>query len=187
MDLGNEWLPENPKASGGASYFRLKDLKDYPNKSGDFRILCPFISGYEGWTEGNRPIRSQTADGFPADVKWRVENGRQEGPRPFWATVVWNYKEGKLQVWSFTQATIHRQLKELLDNKKWGALDAYDVTVSRKGDGTKTEYSVVPNPKEPLLPEAASSWAETKKNWSGLGVLFTNGHPLQESPTSVPF
>jgi hypothetical protein len=180
------WLPGEPKTSNASDYFRLKDLKEYPNKSGDFRIMCPFVTGYEGWTEGNKPLRSELSDGFPADVKWRVENGTVQGPRPFWATVVYNHHAKKLQVWSFTQATIHRQLRDLLENKKWGALNAYDITISRKGDGTKTEYSVVPNPKDELPEEVTKAWAELQEEWLGLEALFANGHPMQ-SFTQVPF
>lgn len=181
----NEWLPGAPKSSNASDYFRLKDLKDYPGKSGDFRIMCPFVTGFEGWTEGNKPLRSDKANGFPEGTKWRVENGKEQGPRPFWATVVFNRNTGKLQVWSFTQATIHRQLRELLENKKWGALSDYDITISRKGDGTKTEYSVVPNPKEPLEPSVVSEWEALLERWVGLNALFGNGHPMQSFDEAV--
>lgn len=175
----HDWLPGAPKSSSGSDYFRLKDLKDMPGKSCDIRIMCPFLNGYEGWTEDSKPVRAQSLDGFAANIKWRVENGKEQTPRPFWATVVWNRTAGKLQVWSFTQATIHRQLRDLLDNKKWGALNTYDITITRKGDGTKTEYSVVPNPKEALEPSIQSEWDALQEKWVGLPALFGNGHPMQ--------
>ncbi len=182
-----DWLPGEPKATGGGDYFRLKDLKDMPGKSCDIRIMCPFITGYEGWTEDNRPVRSEHADGFDANTRWRVENGKEQTPKPFWATVVLNRSTNRLQVWSFTQATIYRQLRDLLDNKKWGALNGYDVTITRKGDGTKTEYSVVPNPKEELGADVVGEWAALQEKWVGLPALYRNEHPMQDWAKPVPF
>lgn len=187
MSKSTDWLPGAPKTSSASDYFRLKDLKDYPNKSADLRIMCPFVTGYEGWTEENKPVRGMELESFSKDIKWRVENGKAQTPKPFWATVVWNAQAGRLQVWSFTQATIYRQLYDLLDNKKWGALNAYDITLTRKGDGTKTEYTVVPNPKEPLSDEVNAAWTELQEKWVGLEALFTNGHPMQDFTTVVPF
>lgn len=187
MSKNIDWLPGEPKASAASEYFRLKDLKEYPGNSCDIRILCPFMTGFEGWTDANKPLRSERYDGFPEGQRWRVENGKEQTPKPFWATVVINRANGKMQVWSFTQATIYRQLRDLLENKKWGALNGYDVTLTRKGEGTKTEYSVVPNPKEPLTEAEAQAWADLQERWSGLAELFTNGHPMQDFSKGVGF
>lgn len=174
------WLPGSPKSSSGSDYFRTKDLKTLPNNSCDIRILCPFITGYEGWTSENKPLRAETPADFPGGVVWRTERGVQQQPKPFWATAVWNREAKKIQVWSFTQATIFNQLKGLVENKKWGALDGYDVTITRKGDGTDTEYAVVPNPKEALDPEAMTAWADLQTRWLGLPALYSGGHPMQD-------
>jgi hypothetical protein len=186
-NTNNDWLPGEPKQGAGGDYFRLKDLKDMPGKSCDIRILCPFITGYEGWTEENRPMRSAKPDGFADNIKWRVENGKEQSPKPFWATAVWNRSEKRIQVWSFTQATIYRQLRDLLDNRKWGALADYDITITRKGDGTKTEYSVVPNPKEGLDADVVTEWKALQEKWMGLPALYTNEHPMSDWAKAVPF
>lgn len=174
------WLPGSPKTSNGSEYFRTKDLKTMPNNSCDLRVMCPFITGYEGWTQENKPVRAEQVADFPADISWRVERGSVQQPKPFWATVVYNREAKRLQVWSFTQATIYNQLNGLLDNKKWGALDSYDITITRKGEGTDTEYSVVPNPKEPIEAAVAEEWAALQERWVGLNALFAGGHPMQD-------
>ena len=173
----SDFMPGEPAASTSGDYFRLKDLKDYKDQTGRIRIVEPFITGFEGWLEGNKPVRSQTEE-FPPGTKWKVENGKKQEPKRFWATIVWNVTKERFQVWSFTQGTIYRQLKELLDSEDWGLLTEYDVTIKKSGSGMDTEYTVLPCPKKVLSPSATKEWAAIKETWTGLPALYNNGHPL---------
>ena len=174
----NDFMPGEPAATGSGDYFRLRDLKDCKDHTARLRVITPFISGFEGWTENNKPLRAENADGFPADTKWKVENGKKQEPRRFWATVVWNVAKERFQVFSFTQATVYRQLKSLLDNEDWGLLTDFDVTIKKSGDGVDTEYTVLPCPKKALTERAAKEWEAIQANWTGLHALYSNGHPL---------
>jgi hypothetical protein len=179
MSDGTNWLPGEPEASGSSNYFRLKDLDAAPDKTLDFRILCPFIGGWEAWDDKGRPHRFPTkADVAESGLVLREEPGKKN-PKQFWASFVWNPAKGQVQVFSFSQVTLFKQLDALVRNKKWGALDAYDISITRSGSGTDTEYTVMPSGKEPLSPEASTAWAKVQNEAVGLDALYQNGNPLE--------
>lgn len=171
-------MPGEPPRSGSGDYFRMKDLRGYPDKQADIRILQRFIHGWEVWCRDGKPHRAATRDALPLESEWRIENGKRDEPKPFWVSAVWNHAKGRVQVFSFTQGTIYNQLKSLLDNKRWGPLDAYDVTIQVKGEGLETEYNVTPNPKEPLPEAVKQEWAALSASWVGPVALFSGGNPF---------
>jgi hypothetical protein len=177
--MPSEWLPGEPPQSGAGKYFRLKDLEEYPGQSADIRVLEPFIHGWEVWCKDGKPHRADVKEGLPAESEWRVEDGKRDEAKPFWAAPVWNPAKGVVQLFSFTQGTVYRQLKALAGNKKWGALDAYDLTIKRSGKGLQTKYDITPNPKEPLSAEGQAAWAELNETWSGPEALLANGDPFE--------
>lgn len=178
MSNNAQWLPNKPEASGSGKYLRVKDLDGMPDKSVDIRILCPFIGGWEAWDEGNKPHRFATkAEVEQSGIKLRVEPNKKN-PKQFWATFVWNEAAKAVQVFSFTQVTIFTQLEALATNKKWGALDQYEVTISRKGTGTDTEYTVMPSGKEPISDAGREAWAALQETAVGLDALYHGGDPF---------
>jgi len=185
VSKSNDFMPGEPTASTSGDYLRLKDLETYKDNTVRLRILHPFISGFEGWTTQNKPIRAEGEADFPKGTEWKVEKGEAQRPRRFWATAVWNSNKERVQVFSFTQATIYRQLKSLLDNEDWGLLTEYDVTVRRTGSGTETEYTVLPCPKKGLSPAASKTWEMVSSAWIGLAALYSGGHPLATFDTAV--
>ena len=179
MSNGTSWLPNEPEATGSGNYFRIKDIDGYPDKTAELRVLCPFIGGWEAWDVNTKPHRFATKDDVAASgIKLREEPGKKN-PKQFWATFVWNPKAGAVQVFSFTQVTLFKQLDALVRNKKWGALDAYDISITKSGTGTDTEYTVMPSGKEPLSPEALAAWSKVAEEAVGLEVLYQNGNPLE--------
>lgn len=182
------WLPGEPPASGGGNYFRLKDLKKLPKRTSDLRILEPFINGFEGWVN-KKPIRAETAGGFPDGTVWdNNTDGSPGSPKPFWAARIWNVDKEAVQLFSFTQGSVYGLIKNLVENKRWGALSGYDVTVSSKGEGMETEYSLVPCPKEPLSEKARVEWQRVQDECIGVYALFNGGDPFapfDEAKTSV--
>lgn len=178
MTKSNEWLPGEPESSGSGKYFRTKDLDGYPDKTADLRILCPFVGGWEAWDVDTKPHRFATRDEVEASgIKLRVEPNKKN-PKQFWAAFVWNEQRKAVQVFSFTQVSIFTQLKALATNKKWGPLDAYDVSITKKGSGTDTEYTVMPCGKEPMSQDGQQAWVQVAETATGLDALFHNGDPF---------
>lgn len=104
---------------------------------------------------------------MPSDAK--IEDGKFK-PKHFWAFLVVNYAEGKLQVMEITQTTIMAAIEALVSNPKWGKPQGYDIVVNATGDGLDREYAVVPEP-HTKAPEADI------KNVS-LEALFDGGDPF---------
>ena len=191
----NEWLPGEAPESGAGNYFRLKDLKKYPDRTADVRILQPFLHGWEVWVASEdgkgRPVRALTKEELPDPSTWRVETRdgkeKRDEPKKFWATALWNVNKKRIQVFSFTQGTIYRQLEVIAKNKRWGAYNAYDLTISSKGEGLETEYSITPNPKEPLDPQCVKEWEKLQESWVGIPAMFSGGDPFGAFSEQVPF
>jgi hypothetical protein len=138
--MDNAFLPKGytaPKNTG--NYYKLE--------KGDnrFRILSSAIIGYEYWTKENKPVRSRKQfTSVPADAK--LNDKGQFAPKHFWAFLVWNYDEKKVQVMEITQTTIMAGIEAFVKNPKWGAPQGYDIVVHATGDGMEREYNVVPEP-----------------------------------------
>lgn len=176
-----EWLPGEPESSGSGNYFRMKDLDALPDKTAYLRILCPFISGWEAWDEAGKPHRFPTkAEIAESGIKLRPEEGGKKNPKQFWATAVWNEASAKVQVFSFTQSSVFTQLKALSVNARWGQLDGYDISITRKGTGTDTEYTILPCGKEPLSVDGAAAWAALSAKWVGLDALYAGANPFDD-------
>jgi len=71
-------------------------------------------------------------------------------PKHFWAFVVWNYKDEKVQILEVTQKGIMKAIRNLVNDEDWGDPKNYDLVVTREGEGLETEYSVNPKPKTEL-------------------------------------
>jgi hypothetical protein len=149
-------------------------LKAGPNK---FRILSAPILGFEYWTEDRKPVRARELwKVIPLDADISGERGW--APKHFWAFVVWNFEDKAIQILELTQATIQRQLTELIHNEDWGDPRQYTITVTRKGEKLDTEYSVVPSPAKPTPPEIIEAYKEKKID---LDALFDGGDPFKAS------
>jgi hypothetical protein len=121
-----------------SDYFKFKDGDN------DFRVLSSAVVGYEYWNLNNKPIRSKERwDGIPADCK--PEKDGTYKMNHFWAFVVWNYEESRVQILQVTQKQVMKQLKDYVDNVRWGDPKMYDITVKKSGTGFDTEYTVQAN------------------------------------------
>lgn len=138
----DEAVQTTPKQAGG-NYMRFQD------GANKFRILSDPIMGWEYWTTENKPKRSkERPEGVPQDA--RYEDNGQFRLKYFWAFIVWNYLDGKLQILEITQATIQQQITDLVNSDDWGEPNQYDLTVTRKGKELQTEYTVQPSPHSEL-------------------------------------
>ncbi len=152
-----------------------------------FRILGDAIVGYEYWTKANKPVRSR--DPFhrvPGDAKVDEKTGNFQ--KHFWAFLVWNYEEKRVQVLEITQTTVMTGIEFLMQNPKWGNPTGYDIVVKATGDGFEREYTTVPEPHTPAPVVDISKVV--------LDELFIGGDPFApsgkdtgtatERPTAVP-
>src|SRR3569623_2752318 len=91
-------VPKSPSA-----YLKLEDGQ---NK---LRFMSAPIMGYVYWNTDNKPVRMrmhQRPDGRPADQR------EDDKLKHFWALVVWNYREARLQVFEMTQASIQGPIQD---------------------------------------------------------------------------
>lgn len=165
MKEENTFLPTDYKVPTSSNYLKLSEGEH------TFRVLSSAIVGYEYFNTENKPVRSREAfEEVPQDLK---EGGRIN---PFWAFVIYNYDEKRIQILEITQKTIMLPMKALVDNKKWGNPKLYDITITRKGTGMQdTEYAVMPNPHTEIAPDIASAFMAKKVN---LDALFTGQDPF---------
>lgn len=107
------------------------------------RVLSSAVVGYEGWgTDGDKKVATRYEVGAEPETD---NNGK--APKYFWAFVVWNYEQERLQIMSVTQKSIRTALQAYVDNDAWGSPQKYDIVVTRTGMKIDdTEYSVVANP-----------------------------------------
>jgi len=165
----NSFFPEGyerPTTSGG-NYMKFADG---PNK---VRIMSAPLIGNLYWTKDNKPVRSPDAfKGVPEDA--RLDDGKFK-PKHFWALVVWNYAVNALQILEVTQASIQGPIEDLAANEDWGDPREYDLTITKKGEGLDTEYSVQPSPQKAVPNEAHKAYRESRIN---LEALFDGKDPF---------
>lgn len=163
------FLPQNyepPKSS-----YNYMKLQEGENK---IRILTAPIMGWEDWIE-KKPIR------YRQDEKPAKSHDPKKPVRHFWAMVVWNYIEEKIQILYITQATVRNGIHSLCRDKDWGEPFYYDIKIVKTGEGTDTEYVVTPLPHKPVDPTIKIAFFE---NRCCLDSLFDGGDPFSSDHSS---
>jgi len=169
-----------PKSSG-----QFAKIQDGANR---FRFLSDVVIGWEGWKD-KKPFRHE---GAVCKIKPEQVDLNQNG-KPninyFWAMVVWNYAEKRVQVLELTQKTIMSPLYDMEQNADWGDLKNYDIEINKKKEGDKTSYTVLGIPPKPLSEEIQTAYAETEVK---LEKLFEGEYPMQdeivdENGEAIPF
>ena len=138
--MDNTFLPESYEVPGASDKY-MKFIKG----ENRFRILCSPILGYEYWVEeGDKRIPKRTPMIKPFTTE-EVEN--PEDIKHFWAMVVYNYANKKIQILEITQKGIQKTLRALAKDEDWGSpVLKYDIVVTKTGDGMETKYEVLPKP-----------------------------------------
>ena len=171
---------EIPRGSG--QFMKLQDGK---NK---LRVLSDVLLGWEGWKD-KKPFRHE---GQVCQIKPEQVDLNQNGLpniNYFWAMVVWNYTDKKVQVLEITQKTVMGPLYELEQNTDWGDLKDYDVEINKKKEGDKTKYYVLGIPPKPVSKEILEAYVKSDVD---LKKLFLGEYPMnKEEVTSddseIPF
>lgn len=161
-----DFLPKNYKVpSSGDKYMKLEKGKN------QFRILSNAVLGWEDWRD-NKPVR-YTLENKPdhsIDPKRPIKH--------FWAFVVYNYNEEKVQILEITQKTIQKALNTMISDEAWGDPRNYDISITREGEGMETEYFSNPIPPKPLSADIKEKYDKTKIN---LEALFSGEDPFGSS------
>lgn len=159
------FLPENyvaPRTSNG--YMKLQEGENR------IRILTRPIVGWEDWRE-KKPVR------FLYNEKPSKPFDASKPVKHFWAFVVYNYNEQRIQILHITQASIRKSLEDLSRDNDWGVPFSYDVKIFKKGEGKDTEYSVNPVPHKPV---DTAILDEYRKNPCNLEALFYGEDPFSK-------
>lgn len=160
------FLPDNysiPKSP--SDYMRFEEGLN------SIRILSSAIVGYEYFTTENKPVRSREAfEEIPTDLK---KDGKV---KPFWAFVVWNYQQHRVQILELTQKSIMNAVKALVDNPKWGDPKKYDIAITKTGESLETEYNVQGEP--PIAEPEAEILVAYAAKVINLNALFDGADPF---------
>ena len=160
------------------------------------RILEKPITGYVYWedAEGNLVPKNEMAGkgGRPVRVEHWEElfSAQRKAMKGFAAMVVWNYKAEKVQILEVKQVGIMNALEALSLSKSWGDVTTFDIVITKTRTGinpTDVEYSVMPEPKEPVSKEIKEAYKEAHIDLEALyrgedpfGVEKTEPEGLEE-------
>lgn len=151
---------EAPKSN--SPYMKLEEGENR------FRILSAPIIGWEDWND-KKPVR------FRFNAKPDKPIDPLKPIKHFWAFIVFNYVDAKIQILEITQASIRKRLEFLSKDSDWGSPFGYDIKVVKTGQQKDTEYSVNPCPQKPIDSGIKELFAATPID---LEELFRGGDPF---------
>jgi len=155
-------IPKSP-----SDYMRFEDGLNR------IRILSSAIVGFEYFTKENKPVRQKEAfEEIPSDLK---VGGKI---KPFWAFVVWNYQENRIQILELTQKTIMTSIQALVGNPKWGDPKGYDIAITKTGKDLDTEYSTQGEP--PIEEPSAEIKVAFTEKYINLEALYLGLDPFKK-------
>jgi len=176
---GGGYLQVSKLADGGSVRFAL--LSDEP------------LEFYECWGtstdgSGSKPFRFDF-EPTPEDVthemgEYEPREGRG-GPGTVdvkfaIAVPVYNFDTGNVQVLSLTQKSIIKELDSISSLEEYSDLTAWDFSLSKKGSGLTTEYTLRPVPRKKGAQEHIdAAWIEAKSNGFDISRLLTGGNPFK--------
>lgn len=159
--MSNDFLPQGYEQPSNSSYLKFQLGENR------FRILSKPIVGWVDWKD-KKPMRfAMNAKPAPVDSTKPVKH--------FWAFIVWNVKDKKIQIVEITQASVQTTIANLSKDADWGNPFEYDIKVVKTGAGMDTEYAVTPCPKAPLPEEGKQAFLAQKID---LNKLWTNEDPF---------
>jgi len=166
-------LPQNIQIPKKSQFMKLEQGENV------FRILEDVKTGWCIWKDG-KPERQEGDTCFYKIENADINKFGKPALNYFWIMAIWNYKTKKVETLEITQKTIMTPLFDLENNGKWGDLKNYDISITKKGSGNDTEFSVVPNPKEPLTDEIKKAFEDSEID---LSKLFKGEYPMTENET----
>lgn len=143
------------------------------------RILSRAVVGWEAWFDGE-PKRMEGVDNpfNPDDVDFD-EKYQKPNMSHFWAFIVWNVNEKKVQIWQVAQRSILSGLWTLLQQEEWGDPRGYGIIVTKTVNKKKTEYKVNGIPHKPITAEVTKALESSTLN---LEKIFETTVEVEEAP-----
>ena len=161
------FLPTNYKVPKAPS--RYLKFEDGQNK---FRIISDVTMGYEYWNADNKPVRmKEYPEQMPVDIR------DDSKIKHFWAFIVIDRKDNMIKICEITQATIMRNIQDLVVNPDWSDPKEYDITISKTGESLETKYTVQPSPHKEITGTEMELINKTPVN---LEALFEGTDPFAE-------
>jgi len=170
MQVFNDFLPNdyqvpNPKSN----YMKFREGINR------FRILSPAIMGYVYWNEDDNnkkfPVRKRMNETIDNEDIQDIETLRH-----FWAFVIWNYEEKRVQILELTQKGLHKSIRALTKDEDWGSpVNKYDIVITREGKDLNTKYELQPKPAKQTDTFITEQYQTMNIN---LEALFVNGDPF---------
>jgi hypothetical protein len=103
-----------------------------------------------------------------ADVKFAI------------AVPIYSYDSGKVQVLQITQKSILKEIDQISQMEDYENLLEWDLTISKKGSGLLTEYTVRPVPRKKGSQEHIdAAWLEAKSEGFDISRLIQGGNPFK--------
>lgn len=190
----SDFLPDGytpPAAEGNYFKFQLGENR--------FRPLSSPIMGYVWWVnaegqprqkgekpgKGDKPVRVPMSGKVPAEAADTFKH--------FWAMIVYNTQDNRIQILEITQKTVQAAIKNIVSDEDWGnpvGDKGYDFVVTRSGEGLETEYTVLPKKPSPL-PEGVMD--KLKEMAINLDALYQGEDPFlkqvdeEVDPEDIPF
>lgn len=172
--LGAAVVDEISKETTSGRYINPSKLDE--NKEHRFRFFGTGITGFETWTTENKPVRFRVkpddAD-LPSNV--RLDDGKYT-VRRFIAGLVYEYTTESFKVLQITQKSLMNDLFKYMRDPEYGDPCNYDIKITRKGSGLKTEYDLVAAPPKEAQKAIIAAYED---EYCNLDVLFEGGDPFE--------
>lgn len=168
--MNSEFLPQDYEAPKNSNnYMKLTEGEHR------IRILSAPIIGWEDWTADKKPVRFKRNERPLKPINENVP------VKHFWAMIVYNVKDHRIQILHITQATIRNSIEALYRDEDWGNPVNYDIKITKTGEGKETKYTVNPIPHKPLGQSVIDLFNEHPCN---LEAIFTNEDPFAKHWTN---
>ena len=99
--------------------------------------MIPHRVSLSGWLDGQR-MKKDNAGLCAYTTGESVPQTFDEKPKEFFAMLVWNYAEERIQILELTQAGLKDELIKLDVDEDWGDLRKYDISIIRSGEDLET-------------------------------------------------
>lgn len=150
------------------------------------------IMGWELWIElddkSKKPVRIPLGAEFTREIIAKADtndDGTPRDPKLFWSIKVLNRENERLEILTVTQKGIQDSIQALTNNKKWGDVTKYDITITSEGDGLLTKYTVTPEPPEALDEEMMKKIAISAKAINLESLYVSEEFPYGGDPFAV--
>lgn len=177
-------------STSGGGYLSLSKLSD--GGSLRFALLSDEpLEFYEAWGTANGASKPFRFDFEPTYEDVVAEMGEFEpregrgGPgtadiKFCIAVPVYNYESGKVQVLQIPQKSVIKELDQISQMEDYENLLEWDFTVSKKGSGLLTEYTLRPVPRKKGSQEHIdAAWLEAKAEGFDITRLLNGGNPFK--------